>query len=253
MAKIKIEADLKAFRAELRRKMMYTKQSEAAALNDATLKVLIGAKGVKGAVQLTPKATTARIKRDLGRKYPVFDSRSASRAKAGARKGRVNPGRQVKLLFILAAKALKKRGVKGVSFAQWRMEVAMMSEAIFKARDQSRAFLAAGWLLAVLHILQAMGRQAMARGNKRSLRAAGGATAGKLFPGGAASKGYGKAATANRLVSYAYNNAAGEPGSSGYKVAEQALNQAVINATADIATYVQRKIDADLTAMSRKE
>lgn len=206
---ISMSVNLREFRAQIRAVVVATGKESASVLNKNAVKVLIGAKGIKGAVHLTPKVTKGQIRRDLNKKY---------------RTG----GKSVKLLWILASKKLKKEGIgKGMKPDQWRELVASAAERIAGARDQSRAYLAAGWL----NCLPGLGHHSKA------------ARGVKVYPGRKASKSYAIGATPGKLSMVAYN-AAAEPGTRAGQIIEAALNGAIANATADMKQYLHDRVEA---------
>jgi len=198
------------------------------AMNKNAIKTLIGAKGVKGAVQLTPKATRARIRSDLGKTYSV-------------------DGRAVKLVFLLASKELKRQGIgKGMSRETWRATVAATAELIFKRRDASRAFIAAGWLNAV----RDLGRTSQTGnrwgdGTTKKVRGV------QVKPGGAASKSFGIPATPSRVTFLAVNAAVSDGGKD-WQIADKALQAAIKNATADVISYLNKRQEDVLRRNSDK-
>ena len=101
-------------------------------VQDAAMKVLIGTGTGEGLVQLTRKATVARIKSDLNK--PV----AGRLGKASSPRGRTitRP-----LLFWLALNVMKRTG------AGYMPEIVKQTmAAILKMRIASRAYIAAGWL-----------------------------------------------------------------------------------------------------------
>jgi len=217
-----MKADLAAFRAQMRATLKQTKKDEVEFLNKRSVQVLIGSKGFPGAVQITKKATKQQIRKDLNKKYHV----------AGSRGGK--SGGDVKLLWILASKALKKQGIgKGMNPVQWRSAVAQMAERIWKARDASRAYLAAGWLAAV----RAMGHTRRSD-NGRSLRPVG-TSKGRI--------GWGSIATTSKLRFEAYNNAIsnGPHDRRGYveSLVKGALQLAIRSQRRDMEQHLKRTIE----------
>lgn len=103
-------------------------------LNKQMLKVLVGAKGVKGLVQLSRKASAEEIRAEMAR--PV------TYAIKGRGKAFTN-----RLSRVLAAQALHKKGGKIT-----RGELDAMEQTIIKARVRSRAFIAASWLFSAFDL-----------------------------------------------------------------------------------------------------
>lgn len=118
-------------------------------LNKSVLKVGIGSKGSAGLVQLTQKATAARMKRDLMRD---------------------------KLGIKLAVIALKKKGEKPTNEA-----VSQMFQTILNKRTQSRAYISAGWLYASSKLAQRVPGQTLTRMNPRNIPKHDGESASESF------------------------------------------------------------------------
>lgn len=198
-----------------RRVRVDVKRTSAEIVNKCSAQILIGAKGVKGAVHLTPKATEAGIRRDLGRKYHAWTFEGKSHA--------------VKLIYIMASKKLKKMGRRFISFDWWNMMVREESLKIWQARNSSRAFLAAGWLPAVRDLGYTKHR----------------ALGGHQRAGGRASRGGATRATPGNLTSVIFNAAVEKQGGGddprAYTIADQALQVAVALAIKDLEKYVVRK------------
>jgi hypothetical protein len=190
MSGINIKVDLREFTKQMKESAKQSKKTAKEFLNKRSIQVLIGSKGYKGAVGLTKKTTKAKIRQDLGKKYGVGTQELITRGKNnGQLKKKITWIQKPKqLLILLAAKALKKQGI-----ANTPSNMAAMMLRIFKARDASRAYLAAGWL----HAVRAMG-QLRRSDNNRSLRPVG-TSKGRI--------GWGTLATDGKLRFEAYNNA----------------------------------------------
>ena len=214
--------NLAEFKNTVQRLAKEAKKEHADVLNKNSIKVLIGAKGVKGAVQLTPKATKARIRRDLNRKLTSWALGGGTH--------------QAKLLFMEASKLLVKQGrrLKGMTLKEWNTLVAATAQRIAAARDASRAYLAAGWLNCVRDLGRTRRTDAPA-GQQRSIRGV------QVKEGGRAAKSYGIGATPNRLRTFAINMAANGPKAEA--IVEKALQQGVVNAIADMNKYLKERLE----------
>lgn len=197
-----------------------TKRTGAQVVNKCALQVLIGGKGVKGAVHTTPKATKGRIRSDLNKKMTVWDFGGGTH--------------QAKLLFVKASKLLKKQGHKFQNLAQWNALVSGAAQLIASKRDQSRAFLAAGWLQAALDL------------GRRTRTGTTGVQRNLIHPVGRAKKGYAVTATPDNLRVVCYNNSVEKRGGGGddpvaYAIVQRGLDVALENARRDLEIYVVRK------------
>lgn len=224
MPAVTVTADLKTFHAQIERMVVEFKKDAAKELNKRAIQVLIGSKGFKGAVHFTKKATSARIKSDLNRKYYV-----------AGRRGNKSGG-DVKLLWILASKRITKNGGgKGLPPAAYRAKVAAVADNIWHQRNASRAFLAAGWLNCV--------RQLEGAGlNTLSGKAKAGVS---LHSHGRASKSWARGAVPGRLIAQCWN-AAAEPGTAAGNIVEQGLAQGINAQIADMEKYFQMKLEKSL-------
>lgn len=77
-----IKFDYREFNDAIRFVMRASKKEEAVVLNKAALTALIGGKGVKGAVQLTPKADLGKITRDRDKIIRHYMSKGIKRQEA---------------------------------------------------------------------------------------------------------------------------------------------------------------------------
>lgn len=207
--------NLKEFQDMLRRRIaVETRKTSAEVVNKCALQVLIGGKGFKGAVQVTPRTTKGEVRKALNVKHHAWSFGGKSKS--------------TKLLFLLASKALVRRGFKFKNLANWNANVAIMAQRIARARDRSRSFLAAGWLKAAAQL--------------------GGRTRETTLPGGRAGEGRAIKATVSRLIATAFNSSV-----DGGKrrrsmnvprvtaIVQNALNNALRAGKSDMETYVVRK------------
>lgn len=207
----------------LKKKLMIkSKLTAADIVNKCSLQTMIGAKGVKGAVHLTRKATPARIRRDMNKRYHAWTFQGKSHS--------------VKVLYLMASKSLTRQGIKFKSFGQWNALVAQESQRIYSARSSSCAFIAAGWLSCAREVGGHGGDSASGR-----LKPSGIA----LKPGGRASRGSFRRATPRNLVAIAYNVAVeGKHGGNdpdAYAIAQTGLDLAQAANIADMEKYIVRK------------
>ena len=199
-----LTADLSEFRAQMEQNRKLSKKTGKEFLNKRSIQVLIGSKGFKGAVGTTKKVSKAELRRDLARKW-----------------------HGVSILNIQARKSLKKDGIKAT-----REEVKLRASWILKARDASRAYLAAGWLAAVM----AMGHTM--RSDRNVPLKPVGSSRGRI--------GYGSLATEGRLRFAAYNNAVSNgPHDNPARrnaIVTAGLQAAIRNQIADMKQYLQREM-----------
>ena len=227
---VSIKCDLSEFTAQMALNRKLSKKTGAEFLNKRSVQVLIGSKGYQGAVSTTKKTTTAQIRKDLGKKYGVGTQEMQTK---GKNKGKLKKKitwiqKPTPLLILLAGKALRKQGIKNT-----RENMKAMMLRIFKARDASRAYLAAGWLAAV----REMG-YTQRSDNGRSLRPVG-TSRGRI--------GYGTLATEGNLRFAAYNNAVsnGPQDNPGRReaIVTAGLNLAIQNQIADMKQYLQKEME----------
>jgi hypothetical protein len=230
---VSIKCDLSQFTAQMQLNRTLSKKTGAEFLNKRSVQVLIGSKGYQGAVNTTKKTTKEQIRKDLGKKYGVGTQQIQTKGKnKGKLKKKITWIQKPRpLLILLAGKALRKQGIKNTPS---NMRAMMLR--IFKARDASRAYLAAGWLAAV----REMG-YTQRSDNSRSLRPVG-TSRGRI--------GYGTLATEGNLRFAAYNNAVSK-GPQDNPVRREAivtagLNLAIQNQIADMKQYLQREMEKTL-------
>jgi hypothetical protein len=220
-----MRVDLAEFTAQMQLNRKLSKKTGMEFLNNRSVQVLIGSKGYKGATSTTKKVSKAQIRKDMNRKIQT-------------------PEGPVKLLMLLASQACKKQGLgKGNGRAGWNSAVSQMMIRIYKARDASRAYLAAGWLAAV----RQMGHKRRSD-NNRSLRPVG-TSRGQI--------GYGTLATEGRLRFEAYNNAVSlgpnDNPSRREQIITKGLNMAIANQISDMKTYLEKKMNEMLLQNSDKK
>jgi hypothetical protein len=190
-------------------------------VQDAALKVLIGSGTGDGLVQLTRKATAARIKSDLNK--PV----SGRLGKPSSPRGRTitRP-----LLFWLALNVLKRTG------AGYIPEIVKQTmAAILKMRIASRAYIAAGWLFCARDLHEKspylQKKHKLTRLKQRNIP-----TVDKAA-GGTAAQSFSVTYTGDKRCSVKlYNTSRG-----GDTVGMEFVQQAINNATSDIKVYIDRK------------
>lgn len=228
-----MKVDLSSFNATVRKVAIESRKEMADVMNKNAIKALIGSKGSKGAVHFTKKATPGGIRKDLNKKYHV-----AGRVRGG------KSGSDVKLLYIMAAKWLKSKGVgKGMSFEQWRGAVADAATRIYNARKASIAYIAAGWLNAV----RDLGRAEGGGGAPRNFR-----TIGKVKSGGMADKSYAVRATPRSLRFLAVNAAVSDGGRDWW-IANSGLMLGIRDATRDMNQYLVERQERILKKHSDKK
>ena len=209
---VTITADLREFQAQMQEARKLSKREGADFLNKRGIQVLIGSKGHPGAVSTTKKVTKAKLKKDLSRVW-----------------------HGVTILHIQAVKALKEKGIPATQAA-----IAQMSERISKARDASRAYLAAGWLAAAV----ALGHKRRSD-NNRSLRPVG-TSRGRI--------GYGSLATTGKLRFEAWNNAVSKgPHDNPARregIVTKGLRDALRGQVADMKQYLKKQMEKALLKTS---
>lgn len=114
-------------------------------LNKSILQVAIGSGSAKGLVQLTKKATEARIREDMAQMVTAVGKRGGAHS--------------APRVVLLAVRWLRNtQGITGPrSWSKddqlyWRSKISETCDAIIKSRVKSRAFIAAGWLWAARDI-----------------------------------------------------------------------------------------------------
>lgn len=195
--------DLSQFRRSLDLMRQVPRKHGPDVLNKAVLTVAVGSSSGFGLVQLTQKATKSRIERDLKRN---------------------------KLGLKLAVRSLKKKGAKITNAA-----VSAEYERIRKARVQSRAYIAAGWLHAARDLARKVPSHSLSR-----LRD------GKNMPvrdDASAAQSFARAATSGSLTAGLFNTSRGAGSVCPDEVVQVAVNYTV----KDMQIYLERKFGAAMT------
>ncbi len=216
-----IKYDFSGLNKALAQKIQLSRTPVVDIVQDAALKVLIGSGTGDGLVQLTRKATAARIKSDLNK--PV----SGRLGKPSSPRGRTitRP-----LLFWLALNVLKRTG------AGYIPEIVKQTmAAILKMRIASRAYIAAGWLFCARDLHEKspylQKKHKLTRLKQRNIP-----TVDKAA-GGTAAQSFSVTYTGDKRCSVKlYNTSRG-----GDTVGMEFVQQAINNATSDIKVYIDRK------------
>jgi hypothetical protein len=218
---VQIKYDFSGLNKALAQKIQLSRTPVVDIVQDAALKVLIGSGTGDGLVQLTRKATAARIKSDLNK--PV----SGRLGKPSSPRGRTitRP-----LLFWLALNVLKRTGAGYVPEI-----VKQTMAAILKMRIASRAYIAAGWLWAARD-LHEKSPYLQKKHKLTRLKARNIPTVDKAA-GGTAAQSFSVTYTGDKRCSVKlYNTSRG-----GDTVGMEFVQQAINNATSDIQVYIDRK------------
>ncbi len=216
-----IKYDFSGLNKALAQKIQLSRTPVVDIVQDAALKVLIGSGTGDGLVQLTRKATAARIKSDLNK--PV----SGRLGKPSSPRGRTitRP-----LLFWLALNVLKRTG------AGYIPEIVKQTmAAILKMRIASRAYIAAGWLFCARDLHEKspylQKKHKLTRLKQRNIPTVDKAS------GGTAAQSFSVTYTGDKRCSVKlYNTSRG-----GDTVGMEFVQQAINNATSDIQVYIDRK------------
>lgn len=191
-------------------------------LNRNVLKVAIGAKGVKGLVQLTPKATVSRIESDLFKRHgPEFAYKLAVEWLRS--RGRTAPKSRPPEL----GGSQSPQNV--AAWMDWRRDVGAAAQAILDARKKSRAYIAAGWLFAAKNLAKSVRGTNLTRLADKNL---------PTRDDGTASQSFARAATGGSLVAGIFNTSRGAGNF------EHVIPVAVQNVIADMESYLERKLGA---------
>lgn len=215
------EVNLAKFQAKLKEYVRVSKKSFAASLNKQMLQLVVGAKGKKGLVGYTQKATEARIRADLAR---VVTYRIKGAQPFTARLSRV-----------LAAQALFRQGIHITRAALDAKEANIIKQRV----NHTRAYIAASWLFAAQKIaasvpgntLNRLGDSDIPRDSKKSAAKA----EGKTF-----------AATPSRLSTTVFNTAEGAS-----KIAAKAVPKALAASVRDMEKYIQAELGRALARETR--
>ncbi len=192
------------------------------------MKVLVGSGSAQGLVQLTRKATAARIKADLNR--PTVGRSNAVMLKSG--KMRAGRPKTKPLLFWLALAVMKKTGAGNIPEI-----VKQTMSAILKMRIKSRAYIAAGWLWAARDLYEKspylQKKHSFTRLKARNMPMV------DKAEGGTAAQSFAIPAvvTGNRCVTTLYNTSRG-----GDTVGMEFVQQSLNNAALDVQKYVDNKV-----------
>lgn len=235
---MELKVDTRAFAKAVAEKIPLCKKAASDVLNEEALKAIIGAKGVQGAVHIAPKATRGRIKADLNKKVQAVNNRRFFKAAANARGAETARTRSayhsVKLLYVLAAKSLKRRGVgKGLSPAAWRQAVASRASEIAQKRDASRAYIVAGFL----YCAQQLAKAAVLKAGLSRLKDRDVILPSEQRKSGGEIGTLGQVATKSSMVVEFTNNARGS-----LEIGLTAMNEGLRNAAKDMQTYIERKL-----------
>lgn len=216
------EVNLAKFQAKLKEYVRVSKKSFAASLNKQMLQLVVGAKGKRGLVGYTQKATEARIRADLAR---VVTYRIAGR---GADKAFTAP-----LSRVLAAQALWAKGIRITRAALDAKEANVIKQRVV----HTRAYIAASWLFAAQKIAASVPGNTLTRlqdipmdSQKNAAKAEG-----KTF-----------AATWNRLNTTVFNTAIGA-----MKIAAKSVPKALAASVRDMEKYIQGQWGRDLARETR--
>ena len=199
-------------------------------VQDAALKVLIGSKlngeVLGGLVQLTRKATVARIKSDLNK--PV----AGRIGKPSSPRGRTitRP-----LLFWLALNAVKQSGAGYVPEI-----IKQTMAAILKMRIKSRAYIAAGWLWAARDLYE-KSPYLQKKHKLTRLKARNIPTVDKA-DGGTAATSFSVTYNGDKKCSVKLFNTSRGGDTVGMEFVQQAIN----NATKDVQVYIDNKVGKEV-------
>lgn len=228
----KVTYDFSGLNKALAQKIQLSRTPVVDIVQDAAMKVLIGSGTGDGLVQLTRKATVARITADLNK--PVAGRTNAVRLKSG--KMRAGRPQTKPLLFWLALQVMKRTGAGNIPEI-----VRQTMAAILKMRIASRAYIAAGWLWAARDLHEKspylQKKHKLTRLKQRNIptvdKAASG-TAANSFATPVKVNGY--------TASIVLTNTSRGGGTVGIEFVQEALN----NATTDIMDYVDKKVAVGL-------
>ena len=224
---MQIKYDFSGLNKALAQKIQLSRTPVVDIVQDAAMKVLIGSGTGDGLVQLTRKATAARIKSDLNK--PV----SGRLGKPSSPRGRTitRP-----LLFWLALNVLKRTGAGYVPEI-----VKQTMAAILKMRIASRAYIAAGWLWAARD-LHEKSPYLQKKHKLTRLKARNIPTVDKAARGTAANSFAAPVKVNGYTASIVLTNTSRGGGTVGIEFVQQAVN----NATKDVMEYVDKKVAVGL-------
>jgi hypothetical protein len=207
----KIDVNLRGFDQKLREIAKVSGRTFPEELNKQVLQLVVGAKGSKGLVQLTAKATEARIRADLAR--PVTYRLPGGRAFTGP------------LSRVLGAQYCKKHGQPLT-----KVNIRNAEQRIIDVRvAHRRAYIAASWLFSAQRLAQSVKGNTLTRLNDGDI---------PMDNSGKASESFNKtrAAVMGALRTTVFNTAVGAE-----KIAAKAIPRALANAQRDMGKYIARK------------
>jgi hypothetical protein len=215
----KLEVNLTKFHERMREIQKYSGRTFADELNKQMLQLVIGAKGSRGLVQLTQKATEAQIRADLAKTVTY-------RFLAG--KAHTGP-----LSRVLAAQWLRRKGVPITRVTLHNAE----QQIIDRRTKFRRAYIAASWLYSAQRLAKSVKGNTLTRLNDGDI---------PQVKGGKAEDAADKtiAAQESKLRTVVFNTAVGAS-----KIARKAIPRALANATKDMGAYIARQWAKNLKAI----
>ena len=225
-----VKYDFSGLNKALAQKVQISRTPVVDIVQDAALKVLIGSKlngeVLGGLVQLTRKATVARIKSDLNK--PV----AGRIGKPSSPRGRTitRP-----LLFWLALNAVKQSGAGYVPEI-----IKQTMAAILKMRIKSRAYIAAGWLWAARDLYE-KSPYLQKKHKLTRLKARNIPTVDKA-DGGTAATSFSVTYNGDKKCSVKLFNTSRGGDTVGMEFVQQAIN----NATKDVQVYIDNKVGKEV-------
>jgi len=229
---VQIKYDFSGLNKALAQKIQLSRTPVVDIVQDAAMKVLIGSGTGDGLVQLTRKATVARITADLNK--PVAGRTNAVRLKSG--KMRAGRPQTKPLLFWLALQVMKRTGAGNIPEI-----VRQTMAAILKMRIKSRAYIAAGWLWCARDLHEKspylQKKHKLTRLKQRNIP-----TVDKAARGTAANSFAAPVKVNGYTASIVLTNTSRGGGTVGIEFVQQAVN----NATNDVMEYVDKKVAVGL-------
>jgi hypothetical protein len=228
---VQIKYDFSGLNKALSQKIQLSRTPVVDIVQDAAMKVLIGSGTGDGLVQLTRKATVARITADLNK--PVAGRTNAVRLKSG--KMRAGRPQTKPLLFWLALQVMKRTGAGNIPEI-----VRQTMAAILKMRIKSRAYIAAGWL----HCARDLHEKSPYLQKKHKLtrlKARNIPTVDKAA-GGTAAQSFSITYTGDKQCSVKLFNTSRGGDTVGMEFVQQAIN----NATKDVQVYIDNKVGKEI-------
>lgn len=227
---MQVKYDFSGLNKALSQKVQISRTPVVDIVQDAALKVLIGSKlngeVLGGLVQLTRKATVARIKADLNK--PV----AGRIGKPSSPRGRTitRP-----LLFWLALNAVKQSGAGYVPEI-----IKQTMAAILKMRIKSRAYIAAGWLFCARDLYE-KSPYLQKKHKLTRLKARNIPTVDKA-DGGTAATSFSVTYNGDKKCSVKLFNTSRGGDTVGMEFVQQAIN----NATKDVQVYIDNKVGKEV-------